>query len=120
MRACWIWCVTSILWTFPCCYSVVGYVELLFGYVELLFGTKVTERFKYVLVDEFQDTSRLQFQLLKLLGRHGRVTAVGDDWQSIYSFQGAYYSILNLPLLPSLSMVREVVEIYGLVLRVKG
>jgi superfamily I DNA/RNA helicase len=49
----------------------------------------VTSRHKYVLVDEFQDTSRIQFQLLKLLGRHGRVTAVGDDWQSIYSFQGA-------------------------------
>ena len=48
------------------------------------------ERFQYILVDEFQDTNRLQYQWLKLLaGSQNAVFAVGDDDQSIYSFRGA-------------------------------
>ncbi|EFJ30134.1 hypothetical protein SELMODRAFT_409804 [Selaginella moellendorffii] len=43
----------------------------------------------YVLVDEFQDTSVMQYKLLRLLSLHGRVTVVGDDDQSIFSFNGA-------------------------------
>src|ERR687888_149589 len=50
-------------------------------------------RFKYILVDEFQDTNYAQFELVKLLGaRHGNVAVTGDDDQAIYRFRGAAFS----------------------------
>jgi len=54
-------------------------------------------QFKYILVDEFQDTNYVQFQLIKLLGEKIKnITVVADDDQSIYRFRGAAYSnILN-------------------------
>ena len=58
---------------------------------------KYQERFKYILVDEFQDTNYAQFQLVKLLGeRHKNITVTGDDDQAVYKFRGAAISnILN-------------------------
>jgi DNA helicase-2/ATP-dependent DNA helicase PcrA len=51
------------------------------------------ERFRYILVDEFQDTNRAQSELVALLAeRHRNVTVVGDDDQSIYKFRGAAIS----------------------------
>jgi DNA helicase-2/ATP-dependent DNA helicase PcrA len=51
------------------------------------------ERFKHILVDEFQDTNYAQFELVKLLAaRHGNVTVVGDDDQAIFRFRGASMS----------------------------
>lgn len=54
------------------------------------------ERFKYILVDEFQDTNPQQYKLIKLLTQNADndLTVVGDDDQSIYSFRGA--TVLNI------------------------
>ena len=75
--------------------GVVDFAELLLRCYEVLSReTALREhyqsRFKYVLVDEFQDTNRLQYMWLKLLaGKDNCVFAVGDDDQSIYAFRGA-------------------------------
>ena len=55
------------------------------------------DKFKYILVDEYQDTNKSQFVLVSLLAsRNGNITAVGDSDQSIYSFRGAdITNILN-------------------------
>ena len=54
---------------------------------------KYRERFRYILVDEFQDTNHAQWELVRLLaGPAGNVTVVGDDDQSIYRFRGAAIS----------------------------
>ncbi|WP_277064439.1 ATP-dependent helicase [Prevotella aurantiaca] len=51
---------------------------------------KYSERFQYILVDEYQDTNYAQVAIVKLLAaQHQRVCVVGDDYQSIYSFRGA-------------------------------
>ena len=56
-----------------------------------------TEKFKYVLVDEYQDTNKAQFTLVTILAsKYGNVTVVGDNDQGIYSFRGAdITNILN-------------------------
>ena len=62
---------------------------LLFAHHEEL-RRKYVDRFKYVLVDEYQDTNYAQQEIvLQLTLEHGRVCVVGDDAQSIYSFRGA-------------------------------
>ena len=51
---------------------------------------KYQQKFKYILVDEFQDTNETQYELVKILGAHHKnVFAVGDEDQSIYSWRGA-------------------------------
>jgi DNA helicase-2/ATP-dependent DNA helicase PcrA len=58
-----------------------------------LLADEYRKKFKYVLVDEFQDTNHCQYQLLKLLAAGRRnITVVGDDDQSIYRFRGAAIS----------------------------
>jgi len=58
------------------------------------------ERLRYVLVDEYQDTNGVQYELLKLIaGEAGMFTAVGDDDQSIYGWRGA--TLDNLKRLPA-------------------
>jgi DNA helicase-2/ATP-dependent DNA helicase PcrA len=56
-------------------------------------------RFQFVLVDEYQDTNKIQGALLDLLAeRHGNIMVVGDDSQSIYSWRGAHFlNILKFP-----------------------
>ena len=56
-----------------------------------------TDKFQYVLVDEYQDTNKAQFMLISILAsRHGNITVVGDNDQGIYSFRGAdITNILN-------------------------
>lgn len=47
------------------------------------------KRFSYILIDEYQDTNAVQYNIVKLLAGHGRIMVVGDDDQSIYSWRGA-------------------------------
>ncbi len=62
-------------------------------------GTKISEQFRYILVDEYHDTNKLQSMVLYQLARANRnITVVGDDAQSIYSFRGATINnILEFP-----------------------
>ena len=75
--------------------GVVDFAELLLRCYELLSANKALcehycSRFRFILVDEFQDTNRLQYAWLRLLAGHdGAMFAVGDDDQSIYAFRGA-------------------------------
>ncbi|MDP1538328.1 MAG: UvrD-helicase domain-containing protein [Burkholderiales bacterium] len=75
--------------------GVVDFAELLLRSYELLARNESLRehyagRFRHVLVDEFQDTNRLQYRWLQLLaGRHNAIFAVGDDDQSIYGWRGA-------------------------------
>ena len=75
--------------------GVVDFAELLLRSFELLNRNEIlrqhyARRFRHILVDEFQDTNRLQYRWLKLFaGPEARLFAVGDDDQSIYAFRGA-------------------------------
>jgi len=59
----------------------------------------LSDRYRYILVDEYQDTNRLQSQIIRLLAAtHNNVMVVGDDAQSIYSFRGANFrNIMDFP-----------------------
>jgi DNA helicase II / ATP-dependent DNA helicase PcrA len=74
--------------------NALDFDDLLLETVRLLkSSSEVRERYnrkyKYLLIDEYQDTNRPQYELMKLLGRHGNVCVVGDEDQSIYSWRGA-------------------------------
>ena len=75
--------------------GVADFPELLLRAYELLYRNEplrqhYRDRFKHILVDEFQDTNTLQYRWLKLFaGPHTALFAVGDDDQSIYAFRGA-------------------------------
>lgn len=75
--------------------NALDFDDLLLKTVKILsenkeFMLKWRERFRYILVDEFQDTNAIQLKLLCLLtGRNGNIFVVGDDDQSIYSWRGA-------------------------------
>lgn len=75
--------------------GVADFPELLLRSYELLYRNEplrqhYQDRFRHILIDEFQDTNALQYRWLKLLaGPHTALFAVGDDDQSIYAFRGA-------------------------------
>ncbi|MDE1154784.1 MAG: UvrD-helicase domain-containing protein [Acidobacteriaceae bacterium] len=50
---------------------------------------RYNRKYRYILIDEYQDTNRPQYELMKLLGKHSNVCVVGDEDQSIYSWRGA-------------------------------
>jgi DNA helicase-2/ATP-dependent DNA helicase PcrA len=58
---------------------------------------KWQHQFKYIMIDEYQDTNAAQYKLVKLFtNEHNNIAVVGDDWQSIYSWRGAdFRNILN-------------------------
>jgi len=67
---------------------LIKFYELLKFFPEALH--KYQHKFKYILIDEYQDTNPAQYEIIKLLGAaHENVCVVGDDAQSIYSFRGA-------------------------------
>ena len=67
---------------------LLKFYQLLATHPESL--SKYQRKFKYIMIDEYQDTNNSQYQIIKLLGAmHENVAVVGDDAQSIYSFRGA-------------------------------
>lgn len=67
---------------------IAGVLNLFDNFPEIL--ERYQKRFKYLLVDEYQDTNRAQFKLIRLLSQAGRnICVVGDEDQSIYSWRGA-------------------------------
>jgi DNA helicase-2/ATP-dependent DNA helicase PcrA len=83
--------------------KVCDYDDLLEHWLSLLrqapdVAAYFTERFRHVLVDEYQDTNTLQAQIVDTIGAHHRVMAVGDDAQCIYSWRGANFeNIMSFP-----------------------
>jgi DNA helicase II / ATP-dependent DNA helicase PcrA len=75
--------------------GAMDFDDLLLKFYELLKTIpesliKYQRKFKYILIDEYQDTNPAQYEIIKLLGAmHENVCVVGDDAQSIYSFRGA-------------------------------
>jgi superfamily I DNA/RNA helicase len=83
-------------------YNALDFDDILFLVVKLFknhpeVATKYSERFKYIMIDEYQDTNSLQFALIQgLTSTHNNICVVGDDDQAIYGFRGADISnILN-------------------------
>ena len=83
--------------------NVVDYDDLLELWLKLLtdapeVAQHFANRFRHVLVDEYQDTNTLQAQIVDKLAAHHRVMAVGDDAQCIYSWRGAdFENIMTFP-----------------------
>jgi len=70
---------------------------------------ELARRYQYIMVDEYQDTNKLQAAITYLLGKeHGNVLVVGDDAQSIYGFRGAAHeNIMEFPkLFPKCRMIK--------------
>jgi len=81
--------------------NAVDFDDLLVKAVEILkidrIREEINERLQWILVDEYQDTNKAQFELTKqLAGKRKNITAVGDAAQAIYSFRGADYRNLVL------------------------
>lgn len=94
--------------------SLLDYDDLLL-YLKILLSSnaeiraKLSNKYKYILVDEYQDTNTLQAEIIKLLAsEHSNVMAVGDDCQSIYSFRGANFkNILDFPaIFPNTKIIK--------------
>lgn len=84
--------------------NLMDFDDLLFNWKRLLLEYRdirdyYSEKFEHILVDEYQDTNKIQSEIVDLIGyKHRNITAVGDDAQSIYSFRGAEFdNILKFP-----------------------
>jgi DNA helicase-2/ATP-dependent DNA helicase PcrA len=85
-------------------HGLMDYDDLLVNLVEVLrkdesVRTALSLRYKYIMVDEYQDTNKIQSEIVKLLAfKHQNVMVVGDDAQSIYAFRGSTIrNILEFP-----------------------
>jgi len=70
---------------------------------------QISDQYRYIMVDEYQDTNKLQAQIVKLMtARHDNVAVVGDEFQSIYSFRGASHrNMLEFPkLFPAAQIIK--------------
>lgn len=83
-------------------YNAVDFDDILFLTVKLFqqkpeIAQKYSQKYKYIMIDEYQDTNGLQFEMVRALtSTHNNICVVGDDDQSIYAFRGADLSnILN-------------------------
>ncbi len=94
--------------------SLLDYDDLLL-YLKFLLSEnenirkKLSNQYKYIMIDEYQDTNTLQADIIKLLAsEHNNVMAVGDDSQSIYAFRGANYrNILDFPnIFPNVKIIK--------------
>ncbi|MBI5055011.1 MAG: ATP-dependent helicase [Nitrospirae bacterium] len=84
--------------------SLVDFDDLLYYWKKILVEApaikeKLSDRFLYILVDEYQDTNKIQAEIVDLMAsKHRNLMVVGDDAQSIYSFRGACFdNIINFP-----------------------
>ncbi len=100
--------------TFKQDHALMDYDDLLVNFRDLLrdhpeVRTEISQRFHYVMVDEYQDTNRIQAEIVSLVSSsHKNIMVVGDDAQSIYSFRGAdFKNIMEFPdLFPGTCIVR--------------
>lgn len=95
--------------------SLLDYDDLLTHLRELLrahpeVAERLSHTYRYIMVDEYQDTNRLQAEIVRLLAHvHDNVMAVGDDAQSIYSFRGA--TVRNIFEFPDLFPDTKVIKL---------
>ena len=93
---------------------MLTYDDLLVRLREALEGSselreQLSEQYRYIMVDEYQDTNKLQAQIVRLMtSRHDNVAVVGDEFQSIYSFRGASHrNMLEFPkLFPAAQIIK--------------
>jgi DNA helicase-2/ATP-dependent DNA helicase PcrA len=94
--------------------QMLTYDDLLVRFKEALENSPVmreqlSDQYRYIMVDEYQDTNKLQAQIVKLMTtRHDNVAVVGDEFQSIYSFRGASHrNMLEFPkLFPKAQIIK--------------
>ncbi len=94
--------------------ALLDYDDLLYRLAELLeqyrnVRERLSQSYRYIMIDEYQDTNLIQADLVRLLAMgHRNVMAVGDDAQSIYSFRGANFrNIMDFPeLFPGAKIVK--------------
>lgn len=95
-------------------YNAVDFDDILFLTVKLFaqnpqIAQKYSERYRYIMIDEYQDTNGLQFEFVRgLTSTHNNICVVGDDDQSIYAFRGAdITNILNFEnLYPNTTVIK--------------
>src|SRR5689334_10038805 len=94
--------------------QMLTYDDLLVRFKEALetnqqMREQLSDQYRYIMVDEYQDTNKLQAQIVKLMtARHDNVAVVGDEFQSIYSFRGASHrNMLEFPkLFPKAQIIK--------------